>query len=24
LLKDIKDVETAFRTSDAETAQRIG
>jgi hypothetical protein len=24
LLKDIKDVETAFRTADAETAQRIG
>jgi len=24
LLKDIKDVEIAFRTADAETAQRIG
>jgi hypothetical protein len=24
LLKDIKDVETAFHTADAETAQRIG
>jgi hypothetical protein len=24
LLKDIKDVETAFRNADAETAQRIG
>ena len=24
LLKDIKDVETAFRTADAETGQRIG
>jgi hypothetical protein len=24
LLKDIKDVETAFRTADTETAQRIG
>jgi hypothetical protein len=24
LLKDIKDVETAFRTADAETEQRIG
>jgi hypothetical protein len=24
LLKDIKDAETAFRTADAETAQRIG